>query len=291
MSLSECRGELDKLLRLRRGMSLFAACLVAVGCSTQAPQPTQATIPPGTPVQLVLAKQINAGDAEEGTFVPFLVAEDVQVGGKVLIPKGTLATGKVTWSRSEGTLSGLINQPARLEVQIESLKLDSAEVPLAVELNDPKKPYSFTRENTGSPSVDDAKVEQLLKDELNRKLAEKLGQLFDGKSPDMSTPESQAALQKIAGEMGLTDTNKLLSEGKSNLGTIAGTIERLQRGDLSGIAKGDLSLSLGAVMELANLVGGLGDRISRTIKGRTIRAYPGTKVRAYVALPTVVPLS
>lgn len=268
---------------LRKSMCFFAVCVLAVGCASKASEPQHVALPPGTPVPLVLARQINAGDTPEGSFVPLLVAEDLLANGKVAVPKGTLATGKVTWSRSEGTLSGLMNQPARLEVHIESLKTDSGEVQLATELSDPKKPYAFTRDNTGVPASNDARVEELLKDELNRKLAEKLGELFEGRSPDVSAPESQEALKRIASEMGLTDTNKLLTEGRSNVGTIAGTIERLQRGDLSGIAKGDLSLSLASVMELANLVGGFGDRLSRSLKGRTIRAYPGTRVRAYVA--------
>lgn len=273
---------------LPRKVILFAAALVVASCSTRAPEPVIVSVPQGTAVPLILARQISAGDIAEDAFVPFLVSEDVVVDGKVVIPKGSPASGTVTWSRSEGTLSGLVNQPARLEVRLDFVRLPSGQTPIASDPTEPKKPFAFTRENTGIPSANSAKVEELLKDEANRKLAEKLGELFEGKTPDLSTPEAQATLQKIATDMGLSDTTKLLSDGKSNAGQIAGTIERLQRGDLSGLVKGDLSLSLGSVIELANLVGGFGDRISRSLKGRTIRAYPGTKVTAYLVSPIMI---
>lgn len=271
---------------MRWAPALLPILLIA-GCAKTPEVPNipapPVTVTQGTQVHLILAKQLNAGDARPGEFVPFLVAEDVIVNGQIAIPKGTIAEGEVTWSRSEGSLSGLMNQPARLEVKIKQLKLESGELALAVDGEDLGKAYAFTRENTGKPEADEAKVEDLLKDELNRQLAEKLTELFDGKSPDLSTPDAQVALDKLAGEMGLNDTRRLLEGGKQNVGQIASTIERLQKGDLSGIAKGDMSLSLGAVMELANLVGGLGDKVARTLKGRTIRAYPGTRIEAIVA--------
>lgn len=270
---------------MRWAVALLATGSI-IGCSKppdiSASPPPPLTVAKGTSIPLILAKQLNAGDARSGEFVPFLVAEDVMVDGRVAIPKGTLAEGEVTWSRSEGSLSGLMNQPARLEVKIKGLKLNSGGAPLAIVLDDPGAAFAFTRDNTGKPATDEAKVEELLKDELNKQLAEKLTELFDGKSPDLSTPDAQSALQRVASEMGLMDTTKLLDQGKTNVGQLAGTIERLQRGDLSGVAKGDLSLSLGAVMELANLVGGLGDKLSRTLKGRTIRAYPGTRIEAFL---------
>ncbi|HJP84224.1 MAG TPA: hypothetical protein VJ835_12050 [Fimbriimonadaceae bacterium] len=272
------------IIIVMRYMSFLACAALLVGCATQSAPPEQAIhLEKGTKVNLILAKQLNAGEANEGEYVPFLVSEDVMSGGKVAIPKGSVVAGNVTWSRSEGTLSGLVNKPARLEVQIEKLNLGNRNIKMAADLEHPEEPYEFNRENTGKPTADDAKVDELLKDELNRRFAEKLDELFQGKSPELSGTEAQDTLKKIAGEMGMTDTTRLLDQGKSDVTAIGSTIERLQRGDLSGLATGDLSLSLGAVMELANLVGRLGDRFSRALKGRTIRAYPGTKVEAYVA--------
>lgn len=275
------------MMNRMRWICLLALISLVWGCA-QSPEMATVPAPPivipkGTAIPLILAKQLNAGEARPGEFVPLLVADDVLIDGRVAIPKGTLAEGEVTWSRSEGTLSGLMNQPARLEVKLKSLKLDKVEAPLAVDPEDPGQAFAFTRENTGKPAANEAKVDELLQDELNRQLAEKLAELFDGQNPDLTTPDSKLALDRIAGQMGLDDTKRMLDSGETNVGKLASTIQRLQKGDLSGIAKGDLTLSLGAVMELANLVGGLGDKVSRTLKGRTIRAYPGTKVEALAA--------
>lgn len=265
------------------------AMALLYGCSQSPVASAPVIVRAGTPVHLILAKQLNAGDTKQGEFVPLLVADDVLVDGRIAIPKGSLATGKVTWSRSEGTLSGLMNQPARLEITLESLRLNGDSIGLAADPSDSNKPFAFGRDNTGRPPSDDAKIESVLKDELNRQLAEKITELFDGKSPDLSTPESQVALERIAGEMGLQNTQNLIEGGKANVGQIASTIERLQRGDISSLARGDLSLSLGTVMELADLAGGLGSRISRSLKGRTIRAYPGTRVEAFIASDSKLP--
>ena len=269
---------------MRRMVSLCAIAVVA-GCAVQDPakQVKPLTIPKSTKVELVLAKHLSAGEAKEGDFVPFIVSRDVIVDGRVAIPKGALAEGKVSWSRSEGSLSGLVNEPARLEVKFDSLKLGAKSAQLVADLEDPAKAYAFTRENTGTPDSNDEKLDELLKTEANRRLAEKFDELFAGKSPDLSGTEAEEALRTIAGELGMTETQRIISNGKSNAGQIANTIERLQRGDISSIARGDLTLSLNAVMELANLVGGLGSRLSRALKGRTIHAYPGTVVEAYLA--------
>jgi hypothetical protein len=285
-----CRSTASDILVAMRMFALLALVALVYGCSKveQVPVPPL-TVTKGTKIPLLLAMQLNAGEVKEGQVVPLLVAEDVMVGGRVAIRRATIVEGEVTWSRSEGTLSGLINQPARLEVKLKNLRLASGTAPLVISIEEPEKPCAFTRENTGKPAVDELKVEGLLKEEANRKVAEKLAELFDGKSADLSSEDAKAALDKIAGEMGMNDTKQLLVGGQAHVNKITSTIERLQRGDFSGLTKGDLSLSLGAVMELANLVGGLGDRVSRTLKGRTIRAYPGTRIEAFIGSDLTIP--
>src|SRR5688572_26788030 len=103
-----------------REVGLLGLVILLAGCSAPVNQQaaTPIVVPKGAPVALVLAKQLNAGEAKEGEFVPLLVFEDVKIAGRTAIPKGTLAEGEVTWSRSEGTLSGLVNTPARLEIKL-----------------------------------------------------------------------------------------------------------------------------------------------------------------------------
>ncbi len=260
-----------------------------IGCSPMpAAEPKLVELKAGTPVSLILAKQMSAGEAKEGEMVPFLVGEDIRQDGATIIPKGSIAKAEVTWSRSEGTLGGLTNRPARLEVRLIDIQNDGILIPIAASADGRVGPISFTRDNTGKPEVDEAKVEELLKVEANRHLAEKLAELFDGKSPDLSGEEAQKALQEFAKQLELGDTQKLMANGESNLNSISQTISRLQKGDLTGIASGDLSLSLSSVLELANLAGGLGDRVSRSLKGRTIRAYPGTRIDAFVSKSTML---
>jgi len=264
----------------------FAALLV--GCSSPAPEVTtiakKVEVAKGTTVDLVLAKQIDAGSTREGDYVPFLVANDVRDGeGNLILAKGSVVKAEVQSSRGEGSLSGLMNRPARLDVILKEVQaVDGTPVVLVADNDKPDDPYRFTRENTGKPGVDSAKVDDLLKDETNRQLAEKLSAAFNGQTPDLFTPEAKEAMSKFASELGLNDTKKLLEKGQGDCEKISGAIERLQHGDLSGLTKGDLSLTLGSVVELANLAGGLGDRVSRSLKGRTIRAYPGTAVRAFI---------
>lgn len=265
-------------------LPLFA--LVLAGCSatvTKEVVPVKHPLEKGTPVSLILAKQLNAGSSKEGEVVPLLVAEDVLApDGSVIIAKGTPAKGEVSWSRSEGTLSSLMNRPARLVIRLQSIE-GTTPVPLCANKDTGAPEYELTRENTGVPGGDRPDLDDLLKDEASRRIAEALNDAFEGKTVDLSTPDAKAALDQIATKMGLTETRK------ADLGQVSGTIDRLQHGDFSGLAKGDVSLTLGAVMELANLAGGLGSKISRSLKGRTICAYPGTKVEAYTSQAVTLP--
>jgi len=272
---------------------VIALCGCKPPATLIAPETTLKALPRGQSIPLVLATNLNAGEAKEGQEVALLVAEDVKVDGQIVIPKGTPAKGEVSWSRSEGTLSGMMGQPARLEVKIKELELSQESLQLATDENEPSKPYSFTRSNTGNSVTPHLGVDHLLKEEATRQVLEKLDKAFNGESVDLNSDEGKKALIEIARQSGLSDTQKLLDSGKGDIGQLQDVISRLQRGDVSGLAKGDLSLSLNSVLELANLVGGLGDRLSRTLKGRTIHASAGTPVTAFAAesksLPAVPP--
>jgi len=267
--------------------------LCSVGCGnpgqeSQTTAPAQVQVPAGTEIPLVLIKNLRAGESQEGDSVPFLVSEDVLVDGKVVVAKGTTVTGKVTWSRSEGTLSGLMNQPARLEVSFNDLALPSGGLAVAANLDDPEHAYAFTRENTSRESASDPKLDELVADEAKKQVAEKLNQMFDGKEVTLDSSDTRKALKEIVDSMGMGETQKLLQGPDSNLNQLQSTVGRLQRGDLSAIAKGDLSLSLNSVLELANLAGGLGDRLARSLKGRTIHALAGTRLTVKVKSATTV---
>lgn len=280
-------------------MKLWPSALVVLclaGCSNSGPvsqttAPVDVQVPAGTEIPLVLIKNLRAGEAREGDLVPFLVSDDVQVAGKIVVAKGTTVTGKVTWSRSEGTLSGLMNQPARLEVAFNDLALSSGRLAVVPNLDDPEHAYAFTRENTSQESPSDPMLDELVADEAKKQVAEKLNQMFDGKEVTLDSSDSRKALKDIVDSMGMGETQKLLQGPDSNLNQLQSTVGRLQRGDLSAIAKGDLSLSLNSVLELANLAGGLGDRLARSLKGRTIHALAGTRLTLKVKKATILKVS
>lgn len=280
-------------------MKLWPLALIVLssaGCSNFGPvsQSTallEVQVPAGTEIPLVLIKNLRAGEAQEGDPVPFLVSDDVMVAGKLIVAKGTTVAGKVTWSRSEGTLSGLMNQPARLEVAFNDLALPSGRLAVVASMEDPERAYAFNRENTSQKSPNDPKLDELVADEAKKQVAEKLNQMFDGKEVTLDSSESRKALKEIVDSMGMGETQKLLQGPESNLNQLQSTVGRLQRGDLSAIAKGDLSLSLNSVLELANLAGGLGDRLERSLKGRTIHALAGTRLTVKVKNPTTLKVS
>lgn len=77
----------------------------------------------GTPIQLAAAKTVYARDVNEGDDVPFRVTMDVTENKQVLIPAGTMVTGKVTEARK----SSIAGTKGRLKININSLRLPSGQ--------------------------------------------------------------------------------------------------------------------------------------------------------------------
>src|SRR3569832_1581552 len=93
---------------------LLLACLVSLA---------RADVPAGTPVKLMLLKEISSHASMPGDLVPLVVTQDVEVDGKVVIPEGTMAFAKVCQSRREGALSApVFDKPARLSLKLEHLR-------------------------------------------------------------------------------------------------------------------------------------------------------------------------
>lgn len=66
------------------------------------PQPVQITIPSKTPLVLEFAAEVSSKTAVIGAPVQFVLAEDLVVDEKVIIPKGTLAVGEVIHAQKSG---------------------------------------------------------------------------------------------------------------------------------------------------------------------------------------------
>jgi len=69
--------------------------LVSLLWSSGTFETAQVTVPVRTPVKVKLQAPINSKSAKPGDEVPFIVSDSVMVEGKVVIPSGTVAKGRV----------------------------------------------------------------------------------------------------------------------------------------------------------------------------------------------------
>lgn len=63
------------------------------------------TIPEGTAVRLMLADWLHSRSVELGDVVPLCVSDDVELDGRLAIPRGTPATGKIITARQARRMS------------------------------------------------------------------------------------------------------------------------------------------------------------------------------------------
>src|ERR1700682_5876669 len=75
------------------------------------------TIPAGTKIPVVTDQSVSSKTAQAGQTIPATVAQDVTVGGKVVIPKGSAA--KLTVSSVQA--SGRLSTPAKLYLRLRSV--------------------------------------------------------------------------------------------------------------------------------------------------------------------------
>jgi hypothetical protein len=239
-------------------------------------------------------QNLESGRSKEGSPVSLMVAADVKdTAGHVVIPRGALATGSVKWSRGQNTLGALSNRPPRLTINVESTEAVTGDaVLLSADGPDVEdEAIAFTRSNTGK-QVDTAKLEALLKDPATSKSLEKLAQMFsEGDTNGFEdTPEAKEALAKVADELGLNETKRVV-EG-NELDKINSLMSGLRKGGaVATLASGGGTAALAAVTELAGVAGEVGDRLGGMLKGRSIKAYAGTPVKAKTKAPVSVTVS
>lgn len=99
---------------MKKLISLFAAFLFAAGVSAQS-----VVLKAGTPVTVKSEKVVRAANVHVGENVDFLVANDVVVDGKTVIPYGTHASGVVTLAKK----SSWWGTKGRLTVSLQEIQL------------------------------------------------------------------------------------------------------------------------------------------------------------------------
>lgn len=277
-----------------RSLLTFAfAGLVIAGCGGPAApkpetkkEPVVSVLAKGVEVPLILLRQIEAGSSREGLLVPFMVAEDVtDEAGQILIEKGAVAEGEVTWSRSEGSLSGLMNQPARLAVRFNRTRAAGEEsVHLCADVEKPEEAFQFTRENTGRSEVEGG---QSLEGALNETVAKSLNEFFTTGDPSRLDAETEARqwLIEATKAPGMEAARAYLdpeAPERASSDSLGRVVKHLQDGTITKLAAPELMLAANALSELGRLASSVDRSLSAKLKGRTIKAYAGTKVTAFV---------
>ena len=96
-----------------RTMAIFLAMALALPALAQA----SGTVPAGAKISVVTDQSVSSKTARVGQTVSGTVAQDVMVGGKVLIPKGSAA--KLTVSSVQA--SGRLSTPAKLYLRLRTV--------------------------------------------------------------------------------------------------------------------------------------------------------------------------
>ncbi|HYE73656.1 MAG TPA: PEGA domain-containing protein [Blastocatellia bacterium] len=80
-------------------------------------------LPDGTPVRLKLGRDLSSATEKTDARVDFEVVEDVKVRDLVVIPRGSLALGRVTLAQPKRRMG----RTGKLEVDVETVKLASGD--------------------------------------------------------------------------------------------------------------------------------------------------------------------
>lgn len=90
------------------------------------PPPQMLSLNSGTPITLAAGEEVNSSTHREGDIFKLIVLNDVKVGDTVVIPKGTPATGEITWRTGKGAFG----KSGKLEFSLRSINLDGTLIPV-----------------------------------------------------------------------------------------------------------------------------------------------------------------
>lgn len=259
---------------------------IAITVITRKAEPRFAAVSKGTEIPLILVKELESGADSVGTDIQFLAAEDVlSPTGEIVVKKGAVAYGKVVRSRGEGAFSGIVNQPARLDISITAIEaVDGRQMQVsAVQGGSPTDPFQLNRDNTGLPPGSQDWDKAWDQPEQQKDLVQFAQLIQSGKAGDLaSNPATADLVKKLSTELNLDSVSKATG-GNADLNKIVGMVGKVAGGGngLGEICKAGLG-QVGAVIELVKVAGYVGNRLGDSLKGRKIHAYIGTPLKAYV---------
>lgn len=277
---------MKRALRFLGGLAVLAAFGGGVWAYQQGMLPFAQKEPPvkvpkGTQVPLILLESLDAGGTQVGQQVKLAVLEDVVIDDRIVVIRGTEATGEVTESRGASLMGALSNRPARLAIRVKTLRLrDGRTIDLQTE--EGKSIYTFTQANTVG-RTDSARLDRLWEDPKSRDALEKIAEGVRTGGTDAALPDGVGAL---AGSLGLERTREV-AEGRAQTRsgglTLDNAMRALQTGDMGAVTGVDSVTTALALGELANLANSVDDKVRGFFKGRTIRATVGTPVNVVTA--------
>lgn len=108
------------------GVALAAASAPAFAQVDTAPaahaSPRTITLPVNTLVEVTPAQEITSKEMKEGTTRQFLVVNDVEYQGVVVIPRGAPVEAQVTWR----TGKGIVGKSAKFELSFQWVRVHQA---------------------------------------------------------------------------------------------------------------------------------------------------------------------
>jgi hypothetical protein len=122
-------------------VAAFAAALVVVPTTAfaqatpivvAAPAVAGPVLPAGTTVRLRMLSTLNSQDSKTGQQFDLEAAEDVLLDGRVVIPRGSPATGELTLVKKKG----MWGKSGKLEGRIVSVRTGGRDIALRGSLND-----------------------------------------------------------------------------------------------------------------------------------------------------------
>lgn len=273
------------LVRIHATLALCSLILVAgCGVAPKKGERTSAvtTVPSGTEVRLALLTTITSGGSRVGERVPLAVLKDVKDShGRTVIPAGSIAWARVTRSRGATTFTALANQPARLEIQLETTTaIDGTEVPLCTNAQDLDQSLSLTRSDSSRESAESGLRDLLADQKVEQALIEFAEMLESGERPRLLDDSIRSALEQAANGAQVPDEQSV--ERLSEL------LKQVRSGSVSNLAPSEVLLAIATAQQVIRLVEHAGDRVAGMLKGANIKIWAGTPLTAYVAKETPV---
>lgn len=239
----------------------------------------------GQEIQLVLLTPLDSGGSEVGKEVQLVVAKNVVVNGKVVIPVGSIATAKVSRSRAGTLLGAVTNQPARLEIDLEEVTVADGKK-AKIRAHAPGEPFEITQEVV-KPEEGPNAIELVSDPEARNLLVSMSRQMVLGeKQSQDQVAKANESLGELAKKYNLENTTTFLSgkAGKTaKKQNITELFENIQKGDLQGLAGPESVLAIRAAGEIVELGASVDRSLRGIFKGNNIHAPTGTAITAYLA--------